>query len=357
VYVSLAGDLLAAAVDLTTGRVGRAVRMATRLARHESTGTGAYAVSASGTLIYAQGDDRNIGNLVHLSQAGIDTLPVGREAFLTYEYSPDARRLAAVVQGLEGTELRIYDLSTGRYLTWIRRPTITHPVWSPQGDRLLFGAGDSIFVGSPDRAFPPDFLLNLPGFEAMRWMPGDRVYGVRFQPNAAIMLRLDRRPVSIDSLFSDTGYLYPSADGRWIAYANASYTEAWIEPLPRDGHRFLAAAANQVEDMAWLSPFELSVPITDGGRTRIDRVTVDPAANPPVRNRGPWADALRFRDTNGPSFATAPSGGLIYMQGAIEKPASYLRVVPHWVKRMKQAVDEANRCPRARVPHAPGRGA
>jgi len=33
----------------------------------------------------------------------------------------------------------------------------------------------------------------------------------------------------------------------------------------------------------------------------------------------------------------------MYLQGAAARPASYLRVVPHWVDRMKQAVDEANR--------------
>jgi serine/threonine-protein kinase len=341
-YVSLGGDLLAAPVDLKTGWVGRAVRMATGLARRETSGTGAHAISASGTLVYAQGDDRNIGNLVRLTGAGLDTLPVGREAFLTFEYSPDGRRLAAVVEGLEGMELRIYDLSSGRYLTWIRRPTITHQVWSPQGDRLLFGAGDSIFVGSPDRSGPPEFLLYLPRFEAMRWMPDDRVFGLRFDPSTVVVLQLDRRPVTSDSLFSGTGFLFPSADGRWIAYANLHYTEAWIEPFPRDGRRFLAAAGN-LEDIGWLSPLELGVPITDGGRTRIERVTVDPPANPPVQNRGRWADAPRFRDTNGPSFATAPGGGFIYLQGAIERPAAYLRVVPHWVDRMKRAVDEANR--------------
>jgi hypothetical protein len=39
----------------------------------------------------------------------------------------------------------------------------------------------------------------------------------------------------------------------------------------------------------------------------------------------------------------APGGGLIYLQGAADRPATYLRVVPHWVERMKQAVDAANR--------------
>ena len=68
-YVSVAGDLLAASADLKTGQVGRAVRMATGLARRETSGTGAYAVGASGTLVYAQGDQRIIGNLVHLDEA------------------------------------------------------------------------------------------------------------------------------------------------------------------------------------------------------------------------------------------------------------------------------------------------
>jgi len=341
-WASIGGDLLAAPVDLETGRVGRAVRMASGLGLANFTGDASYAIAASGTLVYAQGDNRSVGHLVHLSGGGIDTLPVGREAFLTYEYSPDGRRLAAVVEGLEGMELRIYDLSSGRHQTWIRRPVLTHPVWSPGGDRLAFGESDSIFVGSPDRSGPPELLVYLPGFEVLRWMPDDRLFGIRWDPNAALALRLDRRPVTVDSLFSDTGFLFPSADGRWIAYTNNAYTEAWIEPLPRDGRRFLAAAGN-LEDIAWLSAFELGVPITDGSRTRIERVTVDPGANPPVRNRGTWADAPQFRDANGPSFSTAPGGGLIYLQGAIERPASYLRVVPHWVERMKQAVDEANR--------------
>jgi hypothetical protein len=207
---------------------------------------------------------------------------------------------------------------------------------------LAFGDSDSIFVGSPDRSGAPELLVYLPHFEALQWMPDDRLVGIRWDPNAALALRLDRRPVTIDSLFSDAGFLWPSADGRWIAYTNNAYTEAWIEPLPRDGRRFLAAAGN-LEDIQWLSAFELGVPITDGPRTRIERVAVHATASPPVRNLGWWADAPQFRDTNGPSFATAPGGGVIYLRGTVDRPASYLRVVPHWVDRMQQAVDEANR--------------
>jgi serine/threonine-protein kinase len=341
-YVSIDGDLLAAPVELRTGRVGRSVRMASGIGLADYTANGSFAIASSGTLVYAQGDNRSVGHLVHLSDAGIDTLPVGREAFVTFESSPDGRRLAAVVEGLEGMELRIYDLSSGRYLTWIRRPVITHAVWSPAGDRVLFGASDSLFVGSPDRSGAPEFLLYVPRVEALQWMPDDRLFGIRWNPNAAVALRLDQRPVTIDSLFSDTGFFWLSADGRWVAYNNAAFTEAWIEPLPRDGRRFQAAAGNLLE-IQWLSASDLAVPIMDGPRTRLERVTVVPTANPPVRNQGWWADAPEFRETNGPSFAAVPGGGVIYLRGAVGRPASYLRVVPHWVERMKQAVDEANR--------------
>ncbi len=181
-----------------------------------------------------------------------------------------------------------------------------------------------------------------PFFEALRWLPDDRVFGIRFVPPAAVVLRLGQRPVTLDSLLSNNGFFGPSADGRWIGYTNSAYTEAWIEPLPRVGRRFLAAAGS-IADIQWLSGSELGVPISDGGRTRMERVTVDAGANPPVRNRGWWADAPEFRDTNGPSFAMAPGGGVIYLRGEVGRPASYLRVVPHWVDHMKQAVDEANR--------------
>ena len=342
-YVNLAGDLLAAPFDLKSGRVGRAVRMASGLGLADYTGNASYAIAPSGTLVYAQGDNRSIGNLVRVRETGIDTLPVGREAFVTFEYSPDGRRLAAVVEGLDGQELRIYDLSSGRYQAWIRRPSVTHPVWSPRGDQLVFSAFDSLFVGSPDRSGAPEFLLHVPGGgDALQWLPDGRVIVFQYESYGVWAFQMDRRPVAIDTLFSGNGFTWLSGDGRWVAYVNSTWTEAWIEPLPRDGRRYPAAAGN-LADPQWMSAFEFGVPITDGGRTRLERVTVDPTANPPVRNRGWWADAPEFRDTNGPSFAPAPGGGLIYLQGAAARPASYLRVVPRWVDRMKQAVDEANR--------------
>ena len=240
-------------------------------------------------------------------------------------------------------ELRIYELSSGRYRTWVRRATLVNPVWSPRVDQLLFGDTDSLFLGSPDRSDAPEFLLHLPGeFEMNRWLADGRVFGWRHNPKKAMAFRINRRPITIDTLLSNNGFAFPSADGRWLGYADAGFSEAWVEPLPRDGRRFQVASGN-LGDPQWLSALELGVSMVDGTRTRIERVTIDPAANPPARNRGVWAEAPDFRETNGPSFAMAPGGGVIYLRGAADRPASYLRVVPHWVERMKKAVDAANR--------------
>jgi hypothetical protein len=87
-YLTSSADLLAAPVDLKTGRVGRAVRMAAGVGLADFTGNGSYAISASGTLVYAQRDNKTMGHLVHLTDRGIDTLSVGRERFISFRAQP-----------------------------------------------------------------------------------------------------------------------------------------------------------------------------------------------------------------------------------------------------------------------------
>src|SRR5690606_21803648 len=126
-YISFGGDLLAAPVDLATGVVGKSVRLITGVARRNYTGAGTYALSATGTLVYAQGENEALGYLVTADNAGLDTLDVGREPFLRWNLSPDGRQLAAVVEALDGDELRIYDLETGRNVVFARHPEIRQP--------------------------------------------------------------------------------------------------------------------------------------------------------------------------------------------------------------------------------------
>ncbi|MGK2935089.1 MAG: protein kinase domain-containing protein [Gemmatimonadaceae bacterium] len=340
-YLSIGGDLVAAPVDLTTGRVGRSVRMATGLGRHDYFGTGTYAISASGTLVYSHGINRAVGHLVRARDGAIDTLPVGRAAFLRFSFSPDGRRLAAVVESLEGEELRVYDLRTGRYVPWIRRAEVRQPVWSPRGDRLLFTVDDSVFVGSPDLAGPPEFVLrSTEAFEAFAWTPENKVVGVLWIPFLAVALHVGERPVRLDTLRSDVSFIRPSPDGRWIAYSNAAINEIWLERFPRDGQRYQVATGS-IDEAHWLSSSELAFTTYDDG-AKVERLVVNPSSNPPFGERRQWLDLPEFRGTAGLSTALS-NGGIVYIQGEPAQPVRYLRVVPRWVDRMKHAVDAANR--------------
>ena len=159
VWLSTGGDLLAATVDVATKRVGRPVRMLTGLARGAYSGEGSYALSATGTLVYANGINEAVGHLVRADGRTMDTLRAGREAFLQFAMSPDGRRLAAVVQRLDGQELRLYDLQTGEHIVWIKRATLRQPVWSARGDRLIGSTPDTVFAGPPDGTSPPQTAL------------------------------------------------------------------------------------------------------------------------------------------------------------------------------------------------------
>jgi eukaryotic-like serine/threonine-protein kinase len=335
----LQGDLMAASFDAATGRIGRPVRMLSGIGQSAYYQAGTYALSASGTLVYAEGRVHAVGSLVRASDRGMDTLPVPPEAYITFTMEPGGRRLAAVVDGREGQELRIYDLVSGKSVLWVRRPFMTAPAWSPSGGRIAFATRDTVFVGDPDDASPPAPAFVGGEWEVYNWLPDDRLVGVSWKRRRAEVQHLDRRPATIDSLFGDAAFVRVSPDGRWIAYNNWDLTRIWLEPFPRTGKRWEVASGNR-EEPHWLSPTELFYTAYDPSMG-FERVRLDPNAANPIVERRHWIDAPGMVGTAGPSSMPTTDGRVVYLQGAPDVPVRYLRVIPNWVERMKRAVDEA----------------
>jgi len=316
--------------------------MLSGLNRQAYTGRGGYELSPAGTLVYALGGDNAIGHMVRTAGQGLDTLPIGREAFLRFSVSPDGRRLAAVVEVLEGEQLRIYDLASGAHQVLWRGLAIGQPVWGPGGDEILIQARDSLFMGSPDAAGQPRALPWSTGeFEGFQWGADGRLIGADWGPGVALALGIDSQPITVDTLANDAGFVTASPDRRWLAYNSADLLQLWVEPLPRTGRR-TQVAAGAMEDPQWLSPSEF-VSTEYGRRTAFYRATVRPAGAAPVATNRHWFDAPLMIGTPGQSFALTPDGQVLYVQGAPQKDVPYLRVIPNWVERMKRAVDEANR--------------
>ena len=354
VYLSKTGDLLAASVDLAKRRVGRPVRMITGLSVREYSGAGSFVISPSGTLAYAVGANHAVGNLVRQGERSLDTLPVNRDAFKVFAVSPNGRELAAVIDVIDGTELRIYDIATGKFVTVDHGLWIFQPVWSPAGDRIVYSVASSgfdsvdVFVRSTNTAHAARRLFRTGGFEGYNWLPDGRVFGQLWSTgdlttsSVAAALHVERTPVTVDTLARDIGFVRASPDGRWLTYSSVDLNTLWLESLPANGKRFQVHGGSQTQDFFWLSPTEL-VFMAGRGVSSFDRVTINPASDNPVTNRRRWIETLRAVDTDGLSSTPTPDGRIIYLQGDIEPPARSLRVIPNWVARMKRIVDKTNK--------------
>jgi serine/threonine-protein kinase len=342
VYLSIGGDLMAAPVDLNTGRVGRSVRLLTGVARSDYYGAGTYSLSAGGTLVYAEGPNRAVGNLVAVDDHRVDTLNVGREAFRLFAMSSDSRRLAAVVEGMQGQELRVYDLRTGEYVVTARGFRIRQPVWNPAADRLLFTRGDSIFVSEPDRSEPPRLVAVRPeAYEAYTWVAEERVIGVLWDTYHVVSLDPTRSPGAWDTLTTSASFPAESPDGRWIAYSDPDLLAIWVSPLPATGQRY-QVATGFLSEPQWRSNREIVINAVDDSTT-ILRMGMDASRGTPVFTRLATIGMPGYVETAGVSYGLTPDGRIMYVRTAKDEPKRFLRVVPGWVAAMKRAVDEANR--------------
>jgi hypothetical protein len=343
VYVSLAGDLRAAPIDLVNDRIGRSVVAMPGVRAESLSGSGQFQVTSDGTLYYVPGVHAQIVQPVRADAEG-EVLRLGIEpaAFLRYDMSPDGRRFAAVVEGVDGQELRIYDVDTGQYRVWTQSVWVGFPRWSPGGDRLLIDVGGfpgspvAVLLGSPTSASPPDTVARL----GQAWASDYRADSLILVWTGPGESRLDLRstPPTVESVGPPAVFGSLSPDGRWLVHAPRAANTLVIEPWPaRDRIHTVAGLGSYAE---WGAAGEL---VSRDRNGRWFKTRVDAASDPPLDEPELWFEDQLATIAPGRSFARTPDGGVLYMQRLGPNVAHFIRVVPGWVERMKRAVDEANR--------------
>jgi Tol biopolymer transport system component len=255
-----------------------------------------------------------------------DTLNVGQEAFRLFAMSPDRRRLAAVVGGLQIGE---------HHLLW-RRTKVRQPVWSPRGDRFIFTAGDSVFLAYADGSAPEFVATGRNSFEVFSWSRENRVVGGEWYGYQAISLDPTTQPVTWDTIASGVEFPVLSPDGRWLAYTDVGGSNVYLAPAPGSEKRYLVAPG---WEPLWLSSRELAYATS---ATTMARASIDVSGGVPVFTKRAWATLLEWVGTSGQSAQLTPANRILYSRGARPEPRRYLRVVPDWVRQMKRKVDEAN---------------
>ena len=167
--------------------------------------------------------------------------------------SPDGRRVAFETRdpsGPDGARLwtaELSDIEGRRPLPLVVGPVNWAPMWTPDGERLVFivsgDRGDAVYWRRADGTGNAEHLIDTRAAEGwnaggaqMRFLTltGNRDYGISlFDMASRTVTPLVDLPGSAQHSSS------MSPDGKWMAYASneTGRYEVWIEPFPRTGAR------------------------------------------------------------------------------------------------------------------------
>jgi eukaryotic-like serine/threonine-protein kinase len=205
-----------------------------------------YAISRTGSLIYAPSDPRaSERELVWLDRKGSTRLLTEvRRSYQQPRLSPDGHRLA--VAAFDGT-IWIYDLARDAWEQLTSGGVNFCPVWSPDSKRIVFSSNRNglinLFVVPTDRSASPDQLTRTNTWPlALSWSPDGQTLIVADQPGGGrdlSELRLDGertlRPILATPFIEDAARL--SSDGRWMAYHSneSGRFEVYVARYPGPG--------------------------------------------------------------------------------------------------------------------------
>jgi serine/threonine-protein kinase len=233
VYGQDPGVVRAVPFDLDTLTVtGPPVSMIDGVERASQGGAVYFAVSDTGSLVYASRGDRH--QLVWVERNGRETAASSdRTAFRHPRLSPDGKRIAvAVYDETRRPFIWIYDVERGGKKKLDAQGL--EPVWSQDGTHLSLASGDGSILelpvdgpGASKTILSPD-----PPKSPSSWSPDSRHLLFHESGAAGYELRLlDRGPPSTTHALStrpSTFHGQFSPDGRWIAYVSTESGRAEV---------------------------------------------------------------------------------------------------------------------------------
>ncbi|MEQ1694078.1 MAG: hypothetical protein ABMA00_22505, partial [Gemmatimonas sp.] len=277
-------------------------------------------------------------------------------AFLRFTPSPDGQRLAAVAQGVQSQELRLYDLRTGTHETLDQALYVSGASWSPDGRTLVYRKYDfedpdteMLMMRRVDSPEAPRVLLTskIPiGMVPSSYLADNfLLVGVGMIGGTDMIIDPTADPVRVDSLSIRANFVSISPDRKWIAYTPQAATGVSVQPWPAMDRKYTIDASGReplwrgANELVWFSY------IDDKGSPSqtFNRVRLDGPVESPVGTREVLFTDPRFVDTPGWSHSMMPGGDAVYLQATAENLGYYVRVIPNWVAAMKRAVDAANR--------------
>jgi serine/threonine-protein kinase len=306
-----------------------------------------YAVSGTGSLVYAPSDPRAFeAELVWLDRKGSTRrLTEVRRNYGEPRFSPDGRHLAVVALGVAGAtsaDIWIYDLTRDAWGQLTSGGINFRPVWSPDGKRLVFSSNRNgpinLFWMPTDRSASPEQLTKTNTWPvALSWSADGQSLIVSEQPRGGYdlsELRLDGertlRPLLATPALEDEGRL--SSDGRWIAYTSneSGRFEVYVARYPDLGRRS-QVSTNGGSAPVW-SPDGRELFFQSGNKLMVAAIQTTPelrAGVPKALFEGPFE-----------GFDIAPDGQrfVLVRPAYPDLPPRPLVVVLGWLDELKRRV-------------------
>ena len=325
------------------------------------TGMGQFALSASGTLIYAPGDGypTSASTLVRVDPKGAETkLAEIKGRFLAPRLAPSGSRVVGFRygDGSKASDIWMYEIPSGSPTRLTSTGDVAWPLFSPDGTGITFVT----LTGEPEEySLPlnggnaPQRLIELkPGITASSWSADGK--WLAYLQAVGSVEQIFVRPVRDSKLDSgaprqfspstfDQSEAEFSPDGRWLAYtSNESGTqEVYVLPFPGPGEKHRISSTGGVNP-AWSHDGRQLFYLRRNGAGSRSMMTVDvsttsefKAGAPRLLFEGPYLASVPVR-----SFDVTPDGQFIMVrtQDPPDQPVTRVNVVLGWAEELKRRV-------------------
>jgi eukaryotic-like serine/threonine-protein kinase len=254
----------------------------------DPSGSAAFAVSESGTLVYVpRPASLPVRSLVLVDRSGRATLvSETRAAYEHPRFSKDGRRIVVAIASDNGSDIWIYELNGGRRTVMTRGAVDRFPIWAPDGRHITFQSARSgsatLYSRSLDAVGEPEPLIRLGESSGLSRslagvLPGTMPLFTASNPHVPMswastlkVLAFDERKPSAERdiwVLSAEGEPTPflmtpfdesapafSPDGKWLAYVSdeSGRAEVYVQPYPGPGAKWAVSTEGGTEP-AWSS--------------------------------------------------------------------------------------------------------
>ena len=320
-----------------------------------NSGAAQFAVSRSGTLVFATGGPypAEPSRLLWVDRTGrTEIIHESQGTFGRPKLSPDGRRIAVALHSpLPGQPGGIYIADLARKaLTPLTRASEWSPVWSPDGADVIFMEGAAMGRARADGSAPIEHLRGELGYPHSVTPDGAAVlFGKTTTQNGSdvwlMPLTGDRtgRPVLQSS--SNEAWAELSPDGKWLAYGSDSsgQFEVYVQPFPGPGPREQITFGGGDSPLWSRNGRELFFLVRGDvpGTVRLNAVEVNTSGTSFSASQPRVLFTGRYGRTGSPTaYDVSPDGQRFLMTEYLDppkQPVTRLRVVLNWFEELRRA--------------------